>query len=338
MIKQILHYSFITVLFIIYSQSSLCQSRSKSDFSEPISNPLAHDPAVAFENNVYYLFTTGEGIHCMSSTDLKNWQPIGPCLDSLPEWIIKELPDASLHLWAPDIIFHGGLWHLFYSCSAFGRNTSVIGHAVNSTLDPNNPNYKWIDKGMIVQSIPYRDNWNAIDPNVIIDDDDNAWLTFGSFWGGIKIVQLTKDLSHIAEPQIWRTLAKRHSDIFIDEAEAGNAAIEAPFIIRKNNWYYLFVSIDYCCRGVNSDYKVIVGRSRNVSGPYFDMNGQRLDHDGGTIFIVGDKDKWAAVGHCAVYSFGEKDYFFAHAYEMKKGTPRLLVREILWENDWPYLK
>lgn len=151
----------------------------------PTSKVMTHDPVLAKQGDTYYLFATGQGISVMSSKDRKNWKFEKPVFDKAPQWAVEAIKGYHGHTWAPDIIYHHGLYHLFYSCSAFGKNTSAIGHATNPTLDPSSPDFKWTDHGKVIQSVPHRDMWNAIDPNVIIDENGTPWMSFGSFWDGI---------------------------------------------------------------------------------------------------------------------------------------------------------
>jgi arabinan endo-1,5-alpha-L-arabinosidase len=295
-----------------------------------------HDPVLAKHGDTYYLFCTGMGISMFSSKDLKQWKKEAPVFDSPPTWAVAAVPGFKGHIWAPDISYNNGEYYLYYSVSAFGKNTSCIGVATNKTLDPSSTAYQWIDHGKVIQSVPGRDLWNAIDPNIALDDDGVPWLAFGSFWGGMKLVKLSKDLKHVAEPQEWYTISKRTRDFKTDDDNAGEAAVEAPFIYKKNGYYYLFVSFDVCCRGVNSTYKVMAGRSRNIEGPYFDRDSVRMDHGGGTLVLAGDKN-WPGVGHNSVYTFDGIDYLVFHGYDAKdEGKPKLLVKPISWNgNGWP---
>lgn len=207
--------------------------------------PMVHDPVMIKCENTYYLFCTGPGITVMSSQDLKNWEIGKPVFDKAPEWAVQIIPGFKGHIWAPDIIYYQGEYHLFYSCSAFGKNTSAIGHATTPTLNPANPAFKWTDHGMLLQSVPGRDSWNAIDPNIIIDTDGIPWMNFGSFWDGIKLVKLTKDMSAIACPADWHSICRRNYRPVRDNyTEANDNAVEAPFIMRRGAYYYLFVSFD----------------------------------------------------------------------------------------------
>lgn len=295
-----------------------------------------HDPVLTKDGNTYYLFCTGMGISVFSSTDLQHWQKEKPVFDMPPAWAVSAVPGFKGHIWAPDIAFHNGLYYLYYSVSAFGRNTSCIGVATNKTLDLKSADYKWTDHGKVIESIPGRDLWNAIDPNLAWDERHQPWLAFGSFWGGIKLVKLDSNLIAIANPQEWYTLAKRSRDYKTPDVQGGDAAIEAPFIFRKNNYYYLFVSFDLCCKGIDSNYKVMVGRSEKIQGPYIDKDGIRMDAGGGTLVLQGNP-AWPGAGHNSIYTFNGKDYLVCHAYDASdNGKPRLKILTLQWDNSgWP---
>jgi arabinan endo-1,5-alpha-L-arabinosidase len=297
-----------------------------------------HDPVMIRENGTYYLFGTGSGIASFSSTDLRTWKQEPPVFDTPPAWTTTVVADFQGRFWAPDISLHDGTYYLYYCVSAGGKITSAIGVATNKTLDRGSRDFKWVDHGIVVQSIPYRDLWNAIDPQLIVGEDGTSWLAFGSFWAGLRLVKLAPDRLHVAEPQEWHSLAKRERSVLIDDAEPEPASIEAPFIFRKNGYYYLFASWDHCCRGVNSDYKVVAGRARDLRGPYLDRNDARMDKGGGTPVIVGNV-RWPGIGHNSAYSIDGRDYFVAHAYDAEdRGWSKLKVLELSWDADgWPVL-
>lgn len=302
----------------------------------PTSKVMSHDPVLAKQGDTYYLFATGQGISVMSSKDLKTWKFEEPVFAEAPGWAVETIKGYQGHTWAPDIIFHNGLYHLFYSCSAFAKNTSAIGHATNPTLDPTDPKFKWTDHGKVIQSVPNRDMWNAIDPNIIIDKKGAPWMSFGSFWDGIKMVKLTPDMNAVAQPEEWYSLSRRERTFELDDKNPGDGAVEAPFIMKHGDYYYLFVSFDYCCRGEKSDYKVVVGRSKTVTGPYLDKEGMPMDKGGGSLVIEGNKD-FAGIGHNSAYHLDGKDYFICHAYALvENGAPKLFIREMNWSPDgWP---
>ncbi len=296
---------------------------------------IVHDPVVAKQGDTYYLFNTGRGITVHSSTDLENWNREPAVFKEKPEWTDSVVADFENHIWAPDIYFEDETYYLYYSVSSFAKNTSAIGVATNSTLDADDPDYNWQDHGIVVQSVPNRDMWNAIDPNIIKDDEGTTWMSFGSFWDGLKLVKLDESLTSIAQPEEWYTIARRERSFKLPDADPGDAALEAPFIFKKNGYYYQFLSWDLCCRGENSTYKVVVGRSKDVKGPYVDKEGTPLNEGGGTLVVEGNEN-WYGAGHNSTYTFNGKDYMFFHAYDAQDGAkPKLIVKELSWDKGWP---
>lgn len=300
----------------------------------------AHDPVLIRQDGTYYMFCTGPGIAVWSSKDRQHWTREKQVFASAPVWATQAVPGfRDNHIWAPDISYHDGRYYLFYSVSAFGKNTSCIGLATNKTLNPNAPDYKWEDHGRVIQSVPGRDLWNAIDPNLIRDEAGRPWLTFGSFWGSIKLVQLRPDLTAPALPEQWRTLARRPRDPKLNDSLPGDGAIEAPFIFRKGAYYYLFTSFDYCCRGPQSTYKMMVGRSKTITGPYLDKANVPLEQGGGSLVLAGDS-QWFGVGHNSVYTFDGTDYLVFHGYDAAdKGRSKLRLEKLGWDAEgWPAVK
>ena len=296
---------------------------------------IVHDPVVIEQDGTYHLFCTGMGIGHYTSADLQNWEKADPVFAEKPSWTDSVVSDFKNHIWAPDVIEHNGKYYLYYSVSAFAKNTSAIGLTINSTLDSDDEDYKWEDQGIIVQSVPNRDLWNAIDPNIIFEENGAPWMSFGSFWNGLKMVKLSDDLKSVAQPEEWRTIARRERSFELDDKDPGDAALEAPFIFKKGEYYYLFLSWDLCCRGENSTYKVVVGRSESATGPFVDADGKPLNQGGGTLLIEGNEN-WYGVGHNSVYTFNDKDYYFSHAYDANdNGAPKLVIKEINWMDGWP---
>jgi arabinan endo-1,5-alpha-L-arabinosidase len=287
----------------------------------------AHDPVIAREGPFYYLFSTGQGIPVKRSRDLVTWEFLHPVFSARPSWLVEELPSATGDFWAPDVSFHGGTWYLYYCASSFGINRSRIAFATNTTLDPSRPDFKWIDHGGVIASDP-GDDWNAIDPALTVDEAGKWHLTFGSFWTGIKQVDLDPGTGKpFAERPALSTLAQRPG--------VPNDPVEAPFISGHGGFWYLWVSFDYCCRGAQSDYKIAVGRSRQITGPYLDRDGREMREGGGTVVLQGYGDVHGP-GHCSVLRDGEKDFLVHHAYDGRRGGVAVLqVRPLAWEDDWP---
>ena len=130
-----------------------------------------HDPVIIKHEDLYYLFSTGINLPVRTSPDLVNWQYMKPLPGTVlrrnPNWIREAIPGVS-NLWAPDIAYFNDKYHLYYSASTFGSNRSLIGLFTNTTLNPEDDDYEWVDEGIVVESTR-ESNYNAIDPNLIID-------------------------------------------------------------------------------------------------------------------------------------------------------------------------
>lgn len=330
---------FLFLLFVTFSAVMMtvnCQNNSDKIIQRImdrvgqttfIDTTQAHDPVIIKEDDKYYVFSTGWGINVYSSDNLRDWRFESPVFMNPPKWAMDSVPGYRGHTWAPDITYHKGRYLIYYSVSTFGKNRSAIGVASNKTLNPESPNFEWIDHGALIVSTPGKTYWNAIDGNFILDDNGNPYLSFGSFWGGIMLAKLSDD---------GLSLVQTYGDfVNISTRKLNNNAVEAPFIFKKDDWYYLFVSYDFCCKGAESTYKVVVGRSKNVDGEYFDKESNSLLNGGGTLVVQGN-EKYAGVGHNAVAKIDGVDYLVFHAYDMtRKGTSYLRILQITWEDGWP---
>jgi arabinan endo-1,5-alpha-L-arabinosidase len=283
-----------------------------------------HDPTLIQAGGKYYLVSTGPGIPIRCSKDMKVWESCGRVFAANPDWVVKAIAGVT-DLWAPEIVFHNGKFNLFYSASTFGSNRSAIGLATNVTLDPQSPDYAWVDQGEVISS-QKSDRYNAIDPNLAFDKDGQPWLSFGSFWSGIKMVKVDPVTLKPATGEKLIGLA----------AKPGTDAIEGAFVTRRGNFYYLFVSHDFCCKGVASTYNIRVGRSTEISGPYLDRDGKSLTAGGGTLVYKGS-ERWRGPGHNSIYIEGESYYLVYHAYDAQiGGVPTLRIEALKWDPDgWP---
>jgi len=302
-----------------------------------------HDPSIMKQGKTWYVFATGKApdggqfaVRC--SEDLEQWKLCGHVFDEIPKWIQERSPGTK-DLWAPDISYVNGEYRMYYAYSLFGKNTSGIALAVNKTLDFASPDYKWVDKSLVLESRT-DDNFNAIDPNFVVDKKGNAWLSFGSFWDGIKMRRLD------ADGMISKTDTKLYS--LARRAKPENAppappnlppnwqAIEAPFIVRYGEYFYLFTSWDLCCRGLKSTYKTMVGGSKEVTGPYVDESGKLLTEGGGTQLLM-PNSKWLGPGGESLLMDPKgQDIIVFHAYDAKTGKPSLQISTIDWSGGWPH--
>jgi arabinan endo-1,5-alpha-L-arabinosidase len=303
-----------------------------------------HDPAIVREGATWYLFSTSAGperngeIPIRCSQDLHQWQKCGYVLTQIPEWIKKESPETK-NLWAPDISYFNGEYHLYYAFSVFGKNTSGIALLTNKTLNPKRPDFHWVDRGLVFRS-RVEDDFNAIDPNLILDEKGQAWLAFGSFWDGIKMRRIDAQTGLLSpEDTKLYSLARRkrpESPPPNPPGLPGNwQAIEAPFIVHHGDYYYLFVSFDLCCRGTKSTYKTMVGRSRNITGPYVDADSAPMLDGGGTAILLGNT-RWFGPGGESVLQQKDGDIIVFHAYDGTTGQAYLQISTIAWVVDgWP---
>jgi len=277
----------------------------------------AHDPATYVVGNTIYLVATG--LVAKTSTNLTSWQNATAPLSPRPAWVGEKVPGAN-NLWAPDISYFGGTYHLYYAASTFGSNSSCIGHATRAALDSGN----WADQGTVICSnMGSNDNWNAIDPNIIVDAAGTPWMSFGSFWSGIKMIKL--DSTGARADTTLLAIANRPS---------AGGALEGPWIFERCGTYYLFVSWGACCDGAY-DYNVRVGRSTSVIGPYVDKAGTAMTQGGGTLLVQGNSTV-TAPGHNAILVYGGKTYNVYHALNASHGNASLRIAEIVWDADgWP---
>ena len=309
--------------------------------------PMTHDPSIAKDGDTYYVFATGKArdggqfpVRC--SKDLHAWTMCGHVFDEIPDWVKQRSPGTK-ELWAPDISHEHGEYRMYYAYSLFGVNTSGIGLAVNTTLDRNSPDFKWVDKGLVLDS-KASDNFNAIDPNYIEDAHGDAWLSFGSFWTGIKMRKLdaATGMLSTSDTKLY-SLASRAKpnppppqkfDPEHPVLPPDWTAVEAPFIVHHDRYFYLFTSWDLCCRGTRSTYRTMVGRATSVTGPYLDKAGVPLAQGGGTQ-LLGANGRWLGPGGESVLEENGKDDLVFHAYDAKTGRPALQISTMAWKDGWP---
>lgn len=293
-------------------------------------NTNSHDPsALMKDGNKYWQFTTGNGIYAAYSYDLISWtagpQTVFP-IGTWPSWINSAVPGFEGHFWAPDVIYMNGLYHLYYSVSTFGSSRSAIGLVTNPTLDPNNPNYKWTDRGMVVSSDGSSTAYNAIDPALIRDSDGSVYMSYGSFFGGLVVVEIDPSTGKL-----------RSGTPFSKVAGGNHADWEAPYIVKEGNYYYFFANRGKCCQGVNSTYTIVMGRSTNIWGPYYDQNGVNLNNGGGTL-VLGSSGRYHGPGHVGLLRENGTNFVSIHYYDQEdNGNAKLDIINLGFYNGWPFL-
>ena len=334
-------------------QTAAAMDLSTAYTALPASDPLqgdivpVHDPSImrradgsyiAFSTDLPFLHSS----HFLAercSADLLTWSNCGYVFDTMPAWATASYPEAQ-GIWAPDISWFGGAYHLYYSVSSLGSQHSAIAVATNPTLDPADPRYRWTDQGAVLTSSTGAD-FNAIDPNVFVDSSVGAsggqprvWLNYGSFWGGIYQQEL--------DPATGRLLPGATRYHLAQQPPARNGAIEGAAMVAHNGWYYLFASVGVCCNiPIDQDtYQQIAGRSRSVHGPFIAEDGGSLLQGGGTVLATSDQN-WLAPGGGSLWQSpdGQQTLLTFHALQRSQnGALDLWVVGVNWRDDWPVLE
>ncbi len=282
-----------------------------------------HDPGIVkTPSGTYVMIGTGNGLPITTSTDRTAWRGAGTVWPSGASWTTA-YTGGSASLWAPDISYHNGKYYLYYAASSFGSNTSAIFLATSSTAASGS----WSNQGLVI-STKSSDNYNAIDPNLVVDDAGRWWLTLGSFWSGIKTVALDPNtgLRSTSDTTV-RSVAARST---------AGGAIEAGFVFHHGGYYYLYTSWDLCCQGASSTYRIMVGRSTSATGPYTDRNGTALTSGGGTQVLAGHGSVHGPGGQ-SVLADSDSDVLVYHYYA-DNGNPLLGINLIGYDSaGWPYV-
>ena len=292
-------------------------------YTSPDSSTIGiHDPSLLKAGSTYYLFSTHGTIHAHMSTDRTSFSDDGYALASLPAWT-NAYTASSGDLWAPDASQHNGQYWLYYAASSFGSSNSAIGLAISPTGVPGT----FVDSGAAVYTSASCPGSNAIDPASVVDSSGNTWLVFGSWSNGIQIVPVD-NTTGIPTAAACTQLAYHPS----------GTGIEGSYIYHHGGYYYLFASIDTCCQGVNSTYRIIVGRSSSITGPYTDRGGLALTSGGGTILLSAHGSINGPGGETVLHDT-DGDVLVYHYYDGgNSGNPALGLNLLGWTSDgWPYV-
>jgi len=288
------------------------------------------DPAVIqADDGSFYIFATGRGLPIYHSDNLVDWKRVGRVFDgAVPDWAAERVPGTD-GIWAPDIVKFNGVYFVYYCASTFGSQHSVIGVAKNKTLDINSPDYKWEDQGLVMESFPEKNNFNAIDPAAFQQADGRAFMVWGSFWTGVKSIELNPETGKIlSDEPVISSVANR---------PANGGAVEGAYMVKHGEFYYLFVSFDSCCDGAESTYRVMVGRSKQPLGPYSDWNDTPMTNGGGTL-VVRINVNWRGTGHNSVLTTDKGSWLVHHTYDtFNLDKQRILqIRPLYWtDSGWP---
>ena len=308
---------------------------------QPLSgNFNAHDPSrLIKDGNRYYFFRTAPGIGINWSSDLRTWNSAGTVfpVGQPPAWTTNAVPDFDGNIWAPDVAYFNGRYHVYYSISSWGTIDSAIGLVTTpSLISP-----VWTDHGKVVQSDatweagPDTDltAYNCIDPSILQDTNGTIWMVFGSYSDGILVMQLDPTTGKRITPTSPITRIANNGPNFFSNTTEGAS------VYQRGGYYWLFLNFGGCCSGVNSSYNIRVGRSANVTGPYIAKNGATMLTGGGTMFLE-TTGRFIGPGHGSIMDDNGTNWFTYHYYDGTSGggTARFGIAQLRWGSDgWPVL-
>jgi arabinan endo-1,5-alpha-L-arabinosidase len=304
----------------------------------------SHDPgSLVKEGTKYWMFTTGDGIYGAYSTDLINWTPGARTVfpsnpNSWPAWITTVVPSFAGNFWAPECTYMNGKYYMYYSCSSFGSSTSAIGVATSLSLDPASPSYGWTDQGMVISSNS-NTSVNAIDPAILKDANGQLYMYYGSFSGGLGVLEL--------DPATGLKKAGAVPVFVAGNTTGSTQDWEAPYVVQENGYYYFYANRGFCCRGLNSTYRIVVGRSTSPTGPFLDKNGVNLratnaqataaGFSGVGSLVLGTSGRYIGPGHFGLLRENGVNYVSMHYYDgMANGAPKLDLANLKYDaTNWP---
>ena len=285
-----------------------------------------HDPVMIKEGDTYYVFGTGRGVSIITSTNRIDWTRGGSAFAEPLAWWKQDIPKQDGSIWAPDISYRDGKFYMYYSVSAWMDFNSSIGYATNTTLDPKDPNYKWVDHGKVIDYRNGGEGVNCIDPNLFVDSDGRVWLFYGSYQKGLRLVELNPETGLLKNPE--------KPEVTVLTNHLG----EGVFVIKVDGYYYIFASEGKCCAGIESTYHVVMGRSKDIKGPYLNKKGESWVESKSTMFLEGNYEE-PGRGHNGFFTERDTTFIAYHAYTRSAGGASLLNIKPMYmdEEGWPTL-
>ena len=272
-----------------------------------VGKPFIHDPSTIVEcDGKYYTFGTGSG--GLISEDGWTWNGGGV------------RPGGGA---APDAIKIGNRYLVVYGATGGGGgHKGAILTMWNKTLDPKSPDFKYSEPVVVATSDGYEEN-DAIDPGVMLDPaTGRLWLTYGTYFGFIRLVEL--------DPKTGRHIeGNKPVDVAI--------VCEATDLVYREGWYFLLATHGSCCDGANSTYNVVVGRSKQITGPYLDNVGRSMLEGGGKM-VVATRGGLIGPGHFGhmILEKGVEKMSIHYEADLDQGGRSVLgILPLLWKDGWP---
>ena len=309
---------------------------------------LADPDIILGDDGYYYLYPTNTVVEkgnrgklfdrgpIFRSENLIEWTWCGSVFDDYPtegNWGTK-----GAQIWAPGIVKIGSMYNYYYSLTTLFDSNPGIGVATSPT-----PYGPWTHYGKVVDTLD-SGVINGIDPQVFVEEDGRVFLIWGSFYG-VACIELTIDG---IEP-LYGSDYKKHLKWIVEDNTDGihmniDSNFEGSYIIKRNNLYYYFGSQGSCCSGSKSTYKVKVGVSDNLFGPYVSSNGLFLHEEPYGDLVIGPSEDVAGVGHNSIIQDYAGDYWIVyHGYDINGSNSEersLFIDKLLWDEEslMPYVE
>lgn len=305
--------AILTIALALLSVGGYAQAQ----YSNPVINRSLPDPTIIRVDDMFYLYSTEDirNVPIYASRNLIKWSYVGTCFTDATR--PKMVPGGGI--WAPDINKIGDFYVLYYSKSTWGGEWECgIGVAV--ARSPRGPFY---DKGKLFISNEIGVQ-NSIDPFFIEEEDGRKYLFWGSF-RGIYGIELSDDGLSVKPGAEKKQIAGTYT--------------EATYIHKHDGYYYLIGSAGTCCEGINSTYRLVVARSKNLFGPYVDKLGQRA-LDNHFIAMLGKSSRVVGPGHCSeiVQDDAGQDWIFYHGFDANDPDAgrKVYMDRVIWDaTGWP---
>ena len=314
--KYLLSFLALSLFFVIDCHSQEITMVEK--YFNPVVRSAMADPAIIKSTDGYfYVYATSRLTNIMKSRNLVDWTSVGTAFtpETRPNF------EEGAGLWAPEIAFVNGKYHLYYTLSRhLGWMTNGIGVAVAEK-----PEGPFVDKGALLRANEIG-VLNSID-QFYFEDNGKKYIFWGSF-NGIYAIELSNDGLSI------RTGAEK--------VKVAGDIYEAVMIHKRGRYYYMFASIGTCCEGVTSTYQLVVGRSENLLGPYFDKSGNDMLEHGFSI-VINHNERFTGTGHCSkiVQDDEGNDWILYHAFDNTdpSGGRKLMLDNVRWDRaGWPFIR
>jgi arabinan endo-1,5-alpha-L-arabinosidase len=305
-----------------------------------------HDPVV----QAWYLYCTSDPVsyqerdgkgwkfHLLPtyrSSDLVHWTSAGDAFDARPS-----IASPKAGLWAPEPEYFNGRYYLYFTVTdvvdAYSPEPGCNGDTAIGVATSDSPTGPWTASPRPV--VPPRRagpgcafHW-TLDPKVLLAEDGNAYIYYGSFGGGISVQRLSADGMEAVGPAV---------------LVGANGRYEGAEVVVHDHQYYLFASATECCRGPLTGYAVFVGRASSPLGPFLDREGNAMHavRAGGTLLLAQNGNRWIGPGHNTVFADAAGQWWTVY-HAIDRGQPYFSVKDNLtrrpammeaidWIDGWP---